>query len=594
METQQIGRRVAIHGLPAALPAFVLAFALIPAVAGGQVGSGAPGPAAESPIRSLSVPAKPGAMGPNLAATSAGVTLTWLEPLENVANVDKGYAVRASTLRGDAFQAPETLASGADLFANWADFPSLVESTNGQLFAHWSTRGGAKGATDVVLSRKSEGGKWEILGAPHDDGTATEHGFVSFVKEGEGLRVFWLDGRETTKKDGAMALRSARVGDRIEAGEVLDARVCDCCQTAAALTSEGPVVVYRDRGDDETRDISIMRRVEGVWTKPAPVAQDRWVLNGCPVNGPAIAARDRRVAVAWFTGAAGFPKLRLAYSDDAGAHFANPVDLDDKMPFGRVDIALDDAGDAIVSWLANGDSLGRPGRAAVRLSRVSRDGRIGQPVTVGWTGSERASGFPRLIREGKDLVSAWLEFDAKAGVSKLRAARVPLSMLAEVPKPATPLATPAPARAWDGKRGSPMPPYEATGLDGRKTNLKSLVGKPLLVNLWATWCLPCRKEMPELSELSRRYDGRLRVLGISVDQNTPASKVEAFVKREKIPYQILHDPEDRASSVFGVPALPGSFLFDSKGVLVWSRIGLLEKDDRELAEALKGVVEGPK
>ena len=68
------------------------------------------------------------------------------------------------------------------------------------------------------------------------------------------------------------------------------------------MTAEGPVVVYRDRSEaeKEIRDISIVRLKGKKWSAPRPVFQDGWRLNGCPVNGPAVAAAGRRVAVAWF------------------------------------------------------------------------------------------------------------------------------------------------------------------------------------------------------------------------------------------------------------------------------------------------------
>lgn len=151
---------------------------------------------------------------------------------------------------------------------------------------------------------------------------------------------------------------------------------CECCQTDAAMTTGGAIVVYRDRTEAEIRDISFVRRDDDGWTRPEPVHSDGWVVPGCPVNGPAVAAggpQGRQVAVAWFTASGNRPRVQVAFSADAGAHFETPVAIDAESPVGRVDVALDDAGDAIVTWLGGVDAS----NAAVRLIRVPFPSAIG-------------------------------------------------------------------------------------------------------------------------------------------------------------------------------------------------------------------------
>jgi signal transduction histidine kinase len=117
--------------------------------------------------------------------------------------------------------------------------------------------------------------------------------------------------------------------------QVVDTRVCDCCQTSAAMTSKGPVVVFRDRSAAEIRDIAISRYVDGAWTASAPVHADNWEVNFCPVNGPAIVASGDTVAVTWFTGARDPSKVQVAYSTDAGATFGAPIRVRDEV-FGNL------------------------------------------------------------------------------------------------------------------------------------------------------------------------------------------------------------------------------------------------------------------
>jgi hypothetical protein len=384
-------------------------------------------------VRETASPAAPGSAQSNLAVDKRGrVYLSWIERLEK-----NRFALRFATREGAGWSAPRTIAEGANWFVNWADFPSIAALPDGSLAAHWLVKSGpAVYAYDVHVSRSFDGGRsWSPSHVPHRDGTQTEHGFVSmFPAAGGHLAAVWLDGREmkTTAAagdghnnssaaapaskaagdghgHGQMTLRyatlgRARKGFRIEDEALLDARVCECCQTSAALTSEGPVVVYRDRSDAEVRDISIVRlRRDGRWSAPVQVHADNWRLDGCPVNGPSVAASGRRVAVAWFTLAdTNTPHVRLAFSRDAGASFSPPVKVDDGDPVGRADVLLLDDGSALVSWIERAK-----GGAEVRVRRVHPDGRRGDAITVAPSGAARSSGFPQMIRARDRIVFSW-------------------------------------------------------------------------------------------------------------------------------------------------------------------------------------------
>lgn len=371
-------------------------------------------------INPLDPPAKPGALGPNLSSDDGTILLSWLEPPHPGVKPQEGnYALRIARFENGRWSPPATVAAGTDFFANWADFPTVTRDARGRLLATWAAKsGGEKYAYDVRLALSGDRGRtWKSLGTAHDDRTATEHGFVSVVAEGRGFRLFWLDGRETAGGRGAMALRTALVGDTVERSEVLDRKVCDCCQTGAAATALGPAVVYRDRSDGEVRDVAVVRRSGSRWTAPKPVHSDGWEIGGCPVNGPAIAAAGRHVAVAWYTQAADRPRVEVAFSSDAGASFGPAAVVDGAAPLGRVDVVLDGNGDALVLWVG---SEGKSG--AIRLARVTPAGRIGPALSVAPTEVSRSSGFPRVERAGDTLVVAWIEASEPA---RLRAATVP-------------------------------------------------------------------------------------------------------------------------------------------------------------------------
>ena len=362
-------------------------------------------------------PAAPGAMAPSLTPTSTGLLLTWLEPAPAGT---AGHALRFARTKDGHWTPPVTIASGEGFFANWADFPAVAQAPDGSLTAHWLAKTGTDTyAYGIFLARSTDGGAtWSPAGLLHSDRLPTEHGFVSWVEDGADLRGVWLDGREMLK-EGPMTLRTGLVG-KPESEELLDARVCDCCQTDAARTDAGPVVVYRDRSDKEVRDIYVIRKTATGWSTPAPVHADGWEIPGCPVNGPSVAASGRHVAVAWFTAAApAGPRVQLALSEDGGATFGKPILIDGEQPLGRVDLQLDPAGSAVVSWLATQEK-----GAAVRLRRVTAQGVASPPETLAATSAARSAGFPRSVVFAGRLWLAWV--DDSEGASHVRVASAPL------------------------------------------------------------------------------------------------------------------------------------------------------------------------
>jgi hypothetical protein len=378
-------------------------------------------------------PSGPGAGEPHLSVgPDRKVFLSWLEP------ADSGHALRVSALERTGWSAPRTVRVGRDFFVNWADFPSVLALGGGRLAAHWLQRTGTQTyAYGVRIAFSRDGGQsWSAPITPHTDSSSVEHGFVSLWRTGESVEAVWLDGRKynpsgsrSLTNEMALATAGFRTDGRRSSPEtILDGRVCDCCQTGVAMTSAGPVVVYRDRSPNEIRDMYIVRRedlVKGMarrWTEPMPVHNDGWKISACPVNGPSVDAKDRDVAVAWFTAANDTPRVRLAFSRDAGATFAAPVQVDGGQPAGRVDVVMTPEHDALVSWVerVGGDT------AAVRVRRVTRDGRVGAPVTIAASSAARASGFPRMVIAGDDAIFAWT---VPGRPSQVRVARLPLASI---------------------------------------------------------------------------------------------------------------------------------------------------------------------
>ncbi len=139
--------------------------------------------------------------------------------------------------------------------------------------------------------------------------------------------------------------------------------------------------------------------------------------------------------------------------------------------------------------------------------------------------------------------------------------------------------------------GAAAPAYGARTLSGDSVSLASLRGKVVLLNLWATWCAPCRHETPFLQSLyeERSPDG-LEILGVSMDQRDATDQIEEFVQEYRVTYPILVDPQMRGMDVYRVLGLPASFLVDREGVLRWMRFGPVGETDHDFLDALEGVL----
>ena len=205
-------------------------------------------------------------------------------------------ALKFAERTASGWSPPRSVASGTDLLVNAADVPSVRALSDGTLAAHWMQANGPDPeAYNLRLAwSKDSGATWSRPTTPHHDGTKTQHGFASlFQVPGGGLGLVWLDGRATNPESAHatdnMSLRAAvysKNGTELSE-KAIDTRVCDCCPTSVATTSDGPVVAFRNRSDKEVRDIFVTRLVAGHWSTPAAVIQDnqRGLLFGMRTMG---------------------------------------------------------------------------------------------------------------------------------------------------------------------------------------------------------------------------------------------------------------------------------------------------------------------
>jgi hypothetical protein len=401
-------------------------------------------PIENSAVSEIDSPAGAGSIEPNLSAGPDGrVYLSWLEPIQ-----PKGYALKFSVRpKGGNWSTPRTITQGENRFDS-----SILALPDGSLAAYWLAKNGpGRHANDVTLSISRDGGQtWGKAIVPHRDRTPAERGFVSVAAANGGIAVVWIKGSmmmmdsasmkhgsgEATNSDasrhGSGDHKHLEGGDRHAPGQMaaskmesslmsntigldgtlgkevmLDSRVCECCQTAAAQTPDGVAVVYRDRSDKEIRDISIVRLKNGKWSEPESLSKDGWEINGCPVNGPAISSSGKNVAVAWFTGAHDQPRVYAALSTDGGATFGPKVLLGDEHSIGRVDVIALSSGNAVVSWAER-----TPSGTEVRARMIRPDRSTAPAIVV----AEKSSGASRMQMSGDEVIIAWTDSGDKSRV----------------------------------------------------------------------------------------------------------------------------------------------------------------------------------
>jgi thiol-disulfide isomerase/thioredoxin len=167
----------------------------------------------------------------------------------------------------------------------------------------------------------------------------------------------------------------------------------------------------------------------------------------------------------------------------------------------------------------------------------------------------------------------------------------------KAPAPQAPAEAAAAAESGKGldrsHKGEAAPATLFATPDGGKTAIAKFAGAPTLVNLWASWCAPCVKELPTLQALEARHasDGRLKVIAISQDA-APQGSVDAFLKSKRLGrFAAYHDPDMALSGALGVQILPSTILYDAAGKEVWRFTGDMDWTGTQakalLAEAMK-------
>ena len=354
----------------------------------------------------LGTPASPdtaqGSAYPNICQTENGFIMIWYEGDNHIV---------MSEYTAEGWTPKDTIVSNEHFFKNWADLPQIYHAGGDTLAVSWLKMSG-EGTYDydVQVAMSIDRGKtWSEPVVPHQDSIKGEHGFVSFYNFGKETGLIWLDARNMMdgghdNGSSAMRLYVSTINTTGDLGlEVMvDNMVCECCPTAAVNTSVGPLVAYRDRSHDETRNIQ-MAFTNGAQA-PYTLHDDGWVVPGCPVNGPAMSAAGNNVAIAWYTAPDNNPQVNVAFSNDAGRTFGKPLRLDGGSAIGRTDLLWLDKETVLVSWLEEGDESGNLELMIVHASSGKTNTLESFSISSG-----RGSGYPKLaLIEGFVFVT-WTE-----------------------------------------------------------------------------------------------------------------------------------------------------------------------------------------
>jgi cytochrome c-type biogenesis protein len=136
--------------------------------------------------------------------------------------------------------------------------------------------------------------------------------------------------------------------------------------------------------------------------------------------------------------------------------------------------------------------------------------------------------------------------------------------------------------------GLPVPAYATVSLEGDSVSLAKQRGKVVLLNIWATWCHPCRDEIPELRAIHAKYRDRgLELIGVSIDTDGTDEAIHTFMREFQMTYPIWRDPDERISTQFLAIGVPATYLIDKRGVLRWRKTGPIAPNDTSLSAAIE-------
>lgn len=245
------------------------------------------------------------------------------------------------------------------------------------------------------------------------------------------LLASWIDMRnikmlppskpgEEAKSEGFTSLMVASVTADNKAGKemLVDKDFCECCPPVIAADEEGGLLAYREHLAGNVRDPAVMRISAENFGQSIIVHDDHWVLDGCPSRGPALARLKNTAGIVWLTTVKDKTRIRAAFSNDNGQHFAAPIELELENAVSVSGIAMDSPHSTLVAWT----STSKQGEMT-RLARVFDDGRIEHRTTVHALSGGKSYKWPgpRMTRTNDAIIIGWNdEHDKRLGLVKVQ------------------------------------------------------------------------------------------------------------------------------------------------------------------------------
>ena len=350
-----------------------------------------------------------GSAYPNICETDRGFIMIWYEGNKHIV---------MSEFTGEKWTPKDTVVSSEHFFKNWADLPQIYYVGGDTIALSWLEMSGERTYDyDIKVVMSVDRGKtWSDPVIPHRDGIKGEHGFVSFFKYLGETGIIWLDSRAMMTSDhslssGGMRLYASTIDPNGNLGPeiMLDDMVCECCPTSAVNTIKGPLIAYRDRSINDVRNIQLAfvndTRLQ------YPINEDRWVIPGCPVNGPKLAVNGDKVAIVWYTAPNNEPKVNMAFSQDGGISFGDPIKIDNGYAIGRVDVLWLEKKSVMVSWLEEKSDNGELILKSLNAENGSILFQTSFPINSG-----RGSGYPKLAKTDDQIFITWTKTGKKTEI----------------------------------------------------------------------------------------------------------------------------------------------------------------------------------
>ncbi|MDN5870659.1 MAG: exo-alpha-sialidase [Nitrococcus sp.] len=359
-------------------------------------------------VPEVATPAPLGSSQHHLSHAAGGrLIFSWVEEAGKLRRLR--FAVREE----DGWSTPRTVVTSHD---NLAGAPVVLGMSDGTLAAAWIEQ------AELYVSRSADGGKtWSEPAQPYSDVAKAYEGQLSVAPlPGGRLALVWKDQRDK----GSMQLRAVVVDAKRKSGSeiVLDQHICACC--AADTVAQGNTLwtAYRDLLEGNVRDTALVRWSPAGPSRSGIVHGDHWVLDGCPVNGPATDSRAGWLIVSWFTAADGVGRVLTAFSPARERDFGKPIEVDGDAN-GYVEALLLEDGSALVAW------IGRAGPVAELLvAQVREDGTVHGRTTV-YRGAFSPWPTLGLAAVGDSVYVAWTDPAPK----RVRLAKVPLASITAGP-----------------------------------------------------------------------------------------------------------------------------------------------------------------